>query len=129
MIGASQLRVFGGSETRFDPAFASARRVELDEGSWLDHVPGWLSHDEALLAGLATSAAWEQRQRWMYTRQVEEPRLTAEYPVLGEAPDPLLRSIATAVSYRYGVLYDSAWLNLSEQSTGRTTVAASSRHV
>jgi alkylated DNA repair dioxygenase AlkB len=110
--GASQLRLFGGSETRFDPTFASARRIALDEGSWLDHVPGWLSGNETLLASLARDAGWEQRQRWMYTRQVEEPRLTAEYPVLAEAPDPLLRAIGTALSRRYGVLYDSAWLNL-----------------
>jgi alkylated DNA repair dioxygenase AlkB len=48
----------------------------------------------------------------MYTRKVEEPRLTAEYPLLEAAPDPLLRAIGSALSRRYGVLYDSAWLNL-----------------
>jgi alkylated DNA repair dioxygenase AlkB len=110
--GASQLRLFEGSETRFDPTFASARRITLDEGSWLEHVPGWLARNETLLVRLARDAGWEQRQRWMYTRQVDEPRLTAEYPVLAEAPDPLLRAIGTALSRRYGVLYDSAWLNL-----------------
>jgi alkylated DNA repair dioxygenase AlkB len=112
VIGASQLRLFEGSETRFDASFASARRIALDEGSWLEHVPGWLTKNEVLLASLAESAGWEQRQRWMYTRQVEEPRLTAEYPALSAAPEPLLRAIGTALSRRYGVVYDSAWLNL-----------------
>ncbi len=100
MIGASQLRLFEGSETRFDPTFASARRLELDEGSWLEHVPGWLSKNEVLLASLARGAGWEQRQRWMYTRQVEEPRLTAEYPVPAEAPDPLPRASGAPLSPR-----------------------------
>jgi alkylated DNA repair dioxygenase AlkB len=112
VIGASQLRLFEGSETRFDASFASARRIALDEGSWLEHVPGWLTKNEVLLASLAESAGWEQRQRWMYTRQVEEPPLTAEYPALSAAPEPLLRAIGTALSRRYGVVYDSAWLNL-----------------
>ncbi len=34
------------------------------------------------------NAAWEQRDRWMVNRRVIEPRLTAEYTDLADAPTP-----------------------------------------
>jgi alkylated DNA repair dioxygenase AlkB len=86
------------------------QRVALDATSWVDHVPQWLSDDEALFATLSSVANWEQRTRWMYERYVLEPRLTAEYPVLAEAPLPL-REVGARLSAELGVPYDSAWLN------------------
>jgi alkylated DNA repair dioxygenase AlkB len=108
----AQLRMFEPAEQRVDAAFASARRIELDATSWIEHVPGWLSRNELLFDALAAAAPWEQRSRWMFTQQVEEPRLTAEYPSLDAAPVPMLRTIGRVLSARYGVPYDSAWLNL-----------------
>ena len=37
------------------------QRIELDETSWIEHVPGWLADADAaeLLAKLIASAAWE----------------------------------------------------------------------
>ena len=75
-------------------------------------LPAWLSRNEVLLDSLAGIDGWEQRKRWMFTQLVEEPRLTAEYPVLSRAPDPLLREIGSALSRHYGLPYDSAWMNL-----------------
>jgi alkylated DNA repair dioxygenase AlkB len=48
----------------------------------------------------------------MYQQHVIEPRLTAEYPVLAEAPLARLREIGASLSDEYGVPYDRAWLNL-----------------
>lgn len=108
----SQLTLGGPAEPAIDLTFATARRIELDATSWVEHVPGWLSGDDALLASLVATAGWEQRERWMYDRKVLEPRLTAEYLDPADAPEPLLGTLAAALSQRYGVVYDRIWLNL-----------------
>ncbi len=95
-----------------DMTFASAHRIELDETSWVEHVPGWLSGSERLFASLMTAAGWARHERWMVNRMVVEPRLTAECTDLEQAPDPLLRTAAAALSNHYGVPYDGLWMNL-----------------
>lgn len=120
---ATQLRLFASSGTQptLDVSFKTARRVHLDATSWIDHVPGWLSRDDLLMETLASVAGWERRSRWMFTKRVEEPRLTAEYRQLREAPVPMLIAIGSALSKRYDAVYDSAWLNLyrnHDDSTG-----------
>jgi alkylated DNA repair dioxygenase AlkB len=104
--------MFEGDAFKFDESFRGARRVSLDSTSWVEHVPGWLSRNEVLLEELVRVAEWEQRSRWMYTKQVEEPRLTAEFHDLARAPSTMVRRIGAALSAHYAVNYDSAWLNL-----------------
>jgi hypothetical protein len=41
--GAQQLRLFEAAVPQIDASFASARRIQLDATSWVEHVPGWLS--------------------------------------------------------------------------------------
>lgn len=101
-----------GSEPAIDRTFRGARRHVLDAHSWVDHVPGWLTRDDLLFADLGRLPGWEQRQRWMYTDRVEEPRLTAEFGSLDGIPVPFVRAIAEVLSARYGVPYDSTWMNL-----------------
>ena len=43
-------------------------------------------------------AAWEQRSRWMSRARSTEPRLTAEHPVIADAPQPVLRYLAGSLS-------------------------------
>jgi alkylated DNA repair dioxygenase AlkB len=88
------------------------RRIALDERSWVEHVPGWLAGAEALFAHLLECAPWRQRERRMFERWLLEPRLTAEIRDLSSARHPSLRDAADALSSRYGVRYDSLWLNL-----------------
>ncbi len=47
----------------------------------------------------------------MVNRRVIEPRLTAEYTDLADAPDPALREAADALSAHYQVSYDGLWIN------------------
>lgn len=103
----------GGDGARMNLVARKTHRIQLDETSWIEHIPGWLGpdHAEQLLARLIASAAWEQRDRWMVNRRVLEPRLTAEYTDLAEAPDPALREAAAALSARYQVTYDGLWIN------------------
>jgi alkylated DNA repair dioxygenase AlkB len=92
--------------------FSRARHVALDGASWIEHIPGWLGPAESLLAELMHTAPWLQRDRWMYTRAVIEPRLTADYPDVADVPQDALRAIAAALSEHYGVRYRSLWINL-----------------
>jgi len=93
-----------------DATFSSATRIHLDETSWIDHVNGWLTGHTTLMRLLKDAGDWEQRSRWMFTRLVAEPRLTAEYPDLGRAPDPIPR-LAAVLAAQYGVDYSRLWMN------------------
>src|ERR1051326_5972998 len=83
--------------------FSDARRIALDAGSWIEHIPNWFRQPDALFAELIETAPWLQRDRWMYTRTVIEPRLTADYSDADEVPLPALRAMAQALSEHYRV--------------------------
>ena len=46
----------------------------------------------------------------MYTRMVAEPRLTAEYPVIADAPQPVLHYLTEILSAHYGRPYARLWM-------------------
>ena len=98
-------------EVSFDATFATASRIQLDETSWVDHIPQWLAGAQTLMRRLLTEADWEQRSRWMYTRMVIEPRMTAEYPVLAEAPESIIHDLADALSVHYDRPFSRLWMN------------------
>jgi alkylated DNA repair dioxygenase AlkB len=101
----------GGMNVAVDETFAPADRIQFDDTSWVDHVPGWLAGDGELMEALMKQASWEQRSRWMYTQMVQEPRLTAEYPVIADAPQPVLRYLTEVLSAHYGQPYTRLWMN------------------
>jgi alkylated DNA repair dioxygenase AlkB len=101
----------GGMQVAVDETFSTAVRIQLDDTSWVDHVPGWLGGDAELMAALMKQASWEQRSRWMYTRMVTEPRLTAEYPVIADAPQAVLRYLTEVLSEHYQRPYTRLWMN------------------
>jgi alkylated DNA repair dioxygenase AlkB len=105
------LKVTGGLRVAVDEMFASAVRIRLDDTSWVDHVQSWLTGDGELMEALMDQAGWEQRSRWMYTRMVQEPRLTAEYPVIADSPLPVLRYLARVLCAHYGERYTRLWMN------------------
>jgi alkylated DNA repair dioxygenase AlkB len=111
-VSMSQLDLFGGGEMAIDESFAAAARKDLDETSWVDVVPGWLSGSEELLICLTAAVPFAQHQRRIFDKVFDEPRLTAEYRDINAAPAPVIRDIAKALSRRYGVTYDGLWLNL-----------------
>ena len=113
LLGPAQIdpALTGGLDVTVDGTFAMSTRIQLDETSWVDHVPGWLSGGATLMEMLIRTATWEQRTRWMYTRVVDEPRLTAEYPVISDAPQPVLHYLADVLSTRYEQRYHRLWMN------------------
>ncbi|WP_163509133.1 alpha-ketoglutarate-dependent dioxygenase AlkB [Fodinicola acaciae] len=108
----TQPDLFGVGDTlAIDETFATAHRIELDATSWVEHVPGWLTGNEVLLERLIATAEWEQRERRIVDRMMVEPRLTAEYPDVRQAPEPMLHTITAVLSEHYGVPYDGLWIN------------------
>jgi len=118
----------GWQESLFDeepqPAlsFDRVRRIDLDERSWLDVCESWLPEHAETFDLLLHAAPWEQRERWMYERQVLEPRLVAAWSgeTLGDLPGRL-PEVRAAVSDRYRVDFDSVLVNLYRD--GRDSVA------
>jgi alkylated DNA repair dioxygenase AlkB len=116
-----QLNLFDADTISVDESFSTARRIWLDPTSWIEYVPGWLSGSGILFASLRDVVPWEQRERWMYTRNVIEPRLTAEYADVADAPDAILRNLTRVLSERYGVSYTRVWMNLYRDNQDGTS--------
>jgi alkylated DNA repair dioxygenase AlkB len=105
--------LFGAEAPSFDAAFAGIERVELGDGAWIDHLPGWLSGHDEVMDELVHVAPWQSGERPMYDRIVAIPRLTAWWraPFPAEAP-PVLEPMRAALSRRYGVTLTSVGCNL-----------------
>ncbi|BDG10556.1 alpha-ketoglutarate-dependent dioxygenase AlkB [Anaeromyxobacter paludicola] len=118
-----QPTLFDGGAPGFDRSFAGLRRIALDEASWVDHAPGWVSGSDRLFLEVLRACRWDQRSRWMYERELAEPRLTAPWELSSGAPllPPLVDEMRRCLSARYGVLFDSAGFNLYRD--GRDGVA------
>jgi alkylated DNA repair dioxygenase AlkB len=94
-----------------DSSFATAKRLALDEHSWVDIVTGWVSGSHILFEGLKRAVPWQQHDREIFHQTFREPRLTGEYRNLQAAPVPEILDACRALSQHYGVLYDGLWMN------------------
>ena len=104
-----------------DPsALARGRRITLEHDAWVEHVPSWVTGQDALLAALASTTAWREETRPMYDRIVTVPRLVAMLPADGPG-HPLLAEMRAVLSARYGT--DFARLTLGYYRTGADSVA------
>lgn len=56
----------------------------------------------------------------MFTRVVEEPRLTAELEIIADAPFPDISAMAELFAERYCVQYESVWMNLYRDQNDST---------
>ncbi|HVT63672.1 MAG TPA: alpha-ketoglutarate-dependent dioxygenase AlkB [Mycobacteriales bacterium] len=109
---AWQPSLLDGGEPRIDVSYEGLRRIVLDERSWVDYCPGWLSGSDSVFELLASTGEWRQRTRKMWDHEVLEPRLTAGWsPTASEAP-PVLGEMCGLLSARYSVEFDSVWVNL-----------------
>jgi alkylated DNA repair dioxygenase AlkB len=106
-----------------DDSFSSLERIDLDPESWVDYAPGWVTGADDLFAEILASTDWGQRTRWMYEKQVVEPRLTSYWRADGGGPldPPVLEDMRRLLSERYGVELDSMGMNLYRD--GRDSVA------
>jgi alkylated DNA repair dioxygenase AlkB len=112
VLSSYQAGLFEEFPTTIDHSFKGALRLQLDDTSWIEHVPNWISGSESLFKDLLRSAPWQQRTRWMYTQDVIEPRLTAQYATVSRAPVSIMQEVTAALSRRYASRYESLWMNL-----------------
>jgi alkylated DNA repair dioxygenase AlkB len=111
---AWQPSLWADQSTAVDESFCGLERIELDRDSWVDHCPGWLPGSDQAFAELLRDVAWSQRRRWMYERQVDEPRLTS-WQKLDERTSVAhewLEHARASLSAHYGVRFDSVGFNL-----------------
>jgi alkylated DNA repair dioxygenase AlkB len=113
-VVAWQPSLFDGGPLGLDLDYTGVRRIHLDERSWVDYCPGWLSGSDIVFDALAGEARWQQRTVHMYDRVLPEPRLTAGWSTDAEDETlpPMLREMADALSGRYPVGFDRIWVNL-----------------
>ena len=109
-----QPTLFDANPPSFDAGFRGLVRIELDEASWLDYVPGWVSGSDHLFTEVLATRRWGERERWMYDRRVREPRLTSPWSLgSGEPLEPaVVEEMRRCLGARYGVVFDSAGFNL-----------------
>ena len=85
------------SSLTLDTSFATAKRIPIDAHSWIEIVPGWMSGSRILLERLATAVPWKQHDRELFDQTFREPRMTAEYRTLRNAPEKALVDAASAL--------------------------------
>jgi alkylated DNA repair dioxygenase AlkB len=102
-----------------DPSFDGARRRFLGSGAWVDLVPRWVRGADRLFTEVLAGAPWQgTKQRWMYDRMVDEPRLSTGRWV---DPPPPCPELADALAARYGLDLSAVSANLYRD--GRDSVA------
>ena len=103
-----------GETVDIDRSFLTLERIQLDDDSWVDYAPGWVTGSDRLFEEVLAGRDWGQRSRRMYDQKVREPRLTAPWNTQsGEALEPpILEEIRRALSERYGREFDSVGFNL-----------------
>jgi alkylated DNA repair dioxygenase AlkB len=109
---AWQPSLLDGGEPTLDVSYDGLQRIVLDERSWVDYCPGWLSGSDSVFENLASTARWQQRTVTMWEKQVLEPRLTAGWSTDAAHVPPLLAEMCRLLSERYQVGFDSVWVNL-----------------
>ncbi|MBC8066743.1 MAG: alpha-ketoglutarate-dependent dioxygenase AlkB, partial [Deltaproteobacteria bacterium] len=95
-----QRELFGHDAPSIDRSFSGAVRRELADAAWLEHVPGWVSGHAQLFESLLHEQRWQQYQREMYGRTVDEPRLHASLDV--DALPPVVADMRAAIEQRWG---------------------------
>ena len=119
---AWQTSLLSTSEPAIDHDFSGLTRHTLDDESWVDVVPDWLTGADAVFAALVEHAPWTQHDRVMWGNKVPEPRLTTGWKAARVAEVvPVLLKARSALSHRYGFAFNSGWLNLYRD--GRDSVA------
>ncbi len=114
--------LFAFEEPSIDASFGQVTRTWLDDESWVDHAPRWLSGSDLVVAELVAKLPWRQREVVMYERVLPEPRLTAWWSVPdGAEALPVLGRARQELTRHYDRPFDSIGFNLYRD--GRDSVA------
>lgn len=105
-MSAEQLSLFGrAQEADESPTFTGVQRIQLDQGSWIDHCGSFLSQHATLFEQLRGTLRFRRERRVMYEREVDVPRLIAALPEDGPVP-PVLEAVRVALAQRYQARFE-----------------------
>ncbi|MCB0951232.1 MAG: alpha-ketoglutarate-dependent dioxygenase AlkB [Microthrixaceae bacterium] len=76
-------------------------RIDIAPGSWLEVGRGVLGGADDLLEELVSRTDWRVGRRWMYDREVDDPRLSRWYGFDRGDPHPLLAAVRQNLDRRY----------------------------
>lgn len=111
--------LLGSYEPAIDGSFAGARRRELTEGAWVEHVPGWVVGAEELFVAVAETVAWRSPVVQMWDKRLQQPRLNGALPP--EQRPPIVETMRELLSDRYGIEFRQIGANWYRD--GRDSVA------
>lgn len=86
-------------------------RIEPAESTWIEVARGFLGGADDLLAELAAGVDWRVGRRWMYDRELDDPRLSRWYRSDEADPHPLLAEARAALEKRYRRTFAGVGLN------------------
>lgn len=95
--------------------------IQLDGASWVDVARGWLDGADQTCAELLDSVPWHRGRRWMYDREVDDPRLMHWARSRDDDPHPVLGEVRSHLEARYDVRFGRVGLNCYRD--GRDSVA------
>ena len=114
------MTLFGHGEPSVASGWAP-ERIELDPCCWVDHVPGFLTGADQLLADLEIHMEWFRGKRLMYGQWHQEPRRTST-EARSQSDEPFaIDDIRRELSQHYDMSFQGLFCNYYE--TGRDSVA------
>jgi alkylated DNA repair dioxygenase AlkB len=117
----SQPTLFDRGDPAVDTrALDTIRRVPLDPTAWCEHLPGWITGEDALMAALVRGTSWRSERRHMYDRMVDVPRLIATLPEDGPG-HPLIDRIRDILTAHYATTF--ARVSMGYYRSGSDSVA------
>lgn len=106
----------------FDRAFTGMRRIELEEGAWIDRQPGWANDPDRLFLNTLEALDWKEGVERIRGEEIARPRLVSSFDRQALPPGlEVIADMSDALSDRYGVKLERITCNLYRD--GRDSVA------
>ncbi len=89
-----------GAPEALPAQLAQLTRTNLDATAWVEHLPAWVTGEDALMEELVRTTGWREESQEIYGRQVAVPRLVASLPDDGPMP-AVIERMREVLSERY----------------------------
>ena len=100
-MSALQGSLFDGGEDIRIRSMATARRIDMGQGAWVEVIPEWIAGAAPLFELLADTVPWKSERRKMYDRTVDVPRLLAFYGEEEPLPHPVIDEAKAALNEHF----------------------------
>jgi alkylated DNA repair dioxygenase AlkB len=97
----SILDLMAGPATALEPLPGRLERHVLTAGAWVDVLPGWVRHSDAVFEALLNDVDWRAERRQMYDGVVDVPRLLRWFGGDESLPHPVLTEAKAMLSAHY----------------------------